>query len=152
MPKTLLVAADNPTLLDLVAHMLRLEEYTVVKTETAVHALHLAADTASIDLFTIDLLMSESAGLQLTRAFRALHPQTPMLMISSSLPLLRVRSQADLEQFEFLAEPFQFEELLDKVRTLLKNGAAHSAPGNRNILKQLSAGVFRRNRRFGAEG
>jgi DNA-binding NtrC family response regulator len=126
-PNTLLVAGDNPMLLDLEAHMLRLEDYTVFEAETAAQALHLAADTATIDLFIFDLLMSEAAGLRLTRKFHALHPRTPVLMISSSLPVLRVRSEADLEQFEFLAKPFRFEELLRKVRMLVKHAAPHPA-------------------------
>jgi DNA-binding NtrC family response regulator len=44
-------------------------------------------------------------------------------MVSGSLPELRARSEPDLERFDFLAKPFQFKELLHKVRTLLDTTA-----------------------------
>jgi DNA-binding NtrC family response regulator len=40
-------------------------------------------------------------------------------MVSGSLPLLRTKSEPDLDRFDFLAKPFQFDELLHKVRKLL---------------------------------
>jgi DNA-binding NtrC family response regulator len=63
--------------------------------------------------------MPEVDGLELTRRFRAAHPRTPVLMVTGSLPLLRARSDLDPHGFEFLAKPFEFDELLHKVRTLL---------------------------------
>jgi DNA-binding response OmpR family regulator len=62
--------------------------------------------------------MPEVDGLELTRRVRAVHPQTPVLMVSGSLPLLRGGSD-DLDRFDLLAKPFAFSELVHKVRTLL---------------------------------
>jgi DNA-binding NtrC family response regulator len=63
--------------------------------------------------------MPEVDGWELTRLFRAVHPKTPVLMVSGSLPLLRIRREPHLDRFDFLAKPFQFDELLGKVRKLL---------------------------------
>jgi DNA-binding NtrC family response regulator len=63
--------------------------------------------------------MPEIDGLELTRRFRTLHPRTPVLMVSGSLPLLQARSEMDIDRFDFLAKPFQFSELIHKVRVLL---------------------------------
>lgn len=68
-------------------------------------------------------MMPEVDGLELTRRFRAVHPKTPVLMVSGSLPVLRARSEPDLDHFAFLAKPFHFDELLRKVRTLLDAAA-----------------------------
>ena len=82
-------------------------------------ALRLARETAAIHLLVTDLSMPEVDGLELTRLFRAVHPKTPVLMVSGSLPLLRIRREPHLDRFDFLAKPFQLDELLGKVRKLL---------------------------------
>ena len=117
--KTLLVVDDDPVLLDLEVQILRQEGYTVLPAASATEALRLAVTTPMIHLLITDLLMPEVDGLELTRRFRAVHPKTPVLMVSGSLPVLRARSEPDLDRFEFLAKPFEFNELLHKVRTLL---------------------------------
>ena len=104
---------------NLETEILRLEGYTVLEADGAAAALRLAGETASIHLLITDLMMPEVDGLELTRRFLAVHPHTPVLMVSGSLPLLHARNQEELDRFEFLAKPFQFTELLQKVRTLL---------------------------------
>jgi len=103
--------------------VLRLQGYAVLEADNAAEALRLASETATIHLLITDLVMPEVDGIELTRRFRAVHPKTPVLMVSGSLPLLRARSEPDLEHFDFLAKPFQFPELLHKVRTLLDASA-----------------------------
>jgi hypothetical protein len=116
--RTLLVVDDDPMLRDVETQLLRLQGYTVLPAEGAAEALRLAREAEAIHLLITDLSMPQVDGLELTRRFRALHPQTPVLMVSGSLPLLQHRAD-DLNWFEILEKPFQFNELLHKVRTLL---------------------------------
>jgi DNA-binding NtrC family response regulator len=118
-PKTVLVVDDDPMVRDLETEVLRVQGYNVLAAEGAAEALRLAGVTATIHLLITDLVMPEVDGLELTRRFRAVHPKTPVLMVSGSLPLLRARCEMDMDRFAFLAKPFQFNELLQKVRTLL---------------------------------
>ena len=118
-PKTVLLVDDDPMVRDVETEVLRVQGYKVLAAEGAAEALRLAGETATIHLLIADLAMPEIDGLELTRRFREMHPKTPVLMVSGSLPLLRARSEPDLERFDFLAKPFQFNELLHKVRTLL---------------------------------
>ena len=69
-------------------------------------------------LLITDFRMPEVDGLELTRRFRAVHPTTPVLMVSGSFPLVRDQIES-LDRFEFLEKPFGIAELLQKVRTLL---------------------------------
>ena len=117
---TLLVVDDDPMVRDVETEILRLQGYTVLEAGSTAEALRVAASTPTIDLLITDLSMPETDGLELTRRFRAVHPKTPVLLVSGSLPLLSVRSELDLDRFEFLAKPFQFDELLHKVRKLLR--------------------------------
>ena len=117
--KTLLVVDDDAMVRDMETQVLRLQGYTVLEAESAAEALRVAASTVTIHLLITDLIMPEVDGLELTRRFRVVHPTTPVLMVSGSLPVLRARSEPDLDRFDFLAKPFLFSELLHKVRRLL---------------------------------
>ena len=103
---------------DVETQILRLQGYTVLEAEGAAEALRLAREAAAIHLLITDFSMPEVDGLELTRRFRAMHPKTPVLMVSGSLPSIQNWAD-DLDHFEFLAKPFQHDELLHKVRTLL---------------------------------
>ena len=116
--KTLLVVDDEPMVRDMEAQVLRLQGYTVLEAESAAEAMRLARETPAIDLLITDLLMSEVDGLELTRRFRAVHPKTPVLMVSGSVQPVRHRA-SHLDRFEILEKPFEFNELLHKVRSLL---------------------------------
>ena len=117
-PKTLLVVEDDPQLRDAETRLLRVQGYTVLEAEGAAKALRLAREAAAIHLLFTDFSMPRVDGLELTRRFRVVHPETPVLMVSGSLPLIQHRAD-DLDRFEILEKPFEVNELLHKVRTLL---------------------------------
>src|ERR1039458_3768679 len=116
--RTFLVVDDDAMVRDLETQILRLQGYTVLEAESAAEALRMAASTVTIHLLIADLMMPEADGLELARRFRSVHPKTPVLMVSGSLPLFQDRAD-DLDHFAFLPKPFLFGELLHKVRTLL---------------------------------
>jgi CheY-like chemotaxis protein len=116
--ETLLIVDDDEEVRKLEAEILRQEGYKVLQAESAAEALRVAASTAAIHLLVTDFSMPEVDGLELTRRFRAVHPKTPVLMVSGSLPLLGARTE-DLDRVHLLAKPFAFNELLLKVRKLL---------------------------------
>jgi DNA-binding response OmpR family regulator len=114
----LLVVDDDPLVRDVETQVLRLQGYTVLEAENVAEALRLAREASAIHLLITDYSMPEVDGLELTRRFREVHPKTPVLMVSGSLPLIQDRAD-DLDGFDFLAKPFMFSELICKVRTLL---------------------------------
>ena len=117
--KTLLVVDDDPMVRDVQTQLLRQQGYKVLEAESATEALRLAATTVPIHLLITDLTMPEIDGFELTRQFRSVHPETPVLMVSGSFQFLRVEIKPDLGRFDYLAKPFHPDELLHKVRTLL---------------------------------
>ena len=120
--KTLLVVDDDQALRELEAEILLQEGYNVLQAESAAEALRLAREVDEIHLLITDFSMPEVDGLELSHRFRTMHPKTPVLMLSGSLPSLRDESR-DLENARLLAKPFTFPELLHIVRVLLHPAA-----------------------------
>ena len=120
--RTLLVVDDDRMVRDVETQILCLHGYTVLQAEGAAEALRLAREAAAIHLLITDFSMPQVDGLELTRRFRAVHPKTPVLMVSGSLPLIHHKADG-LDRFETLEKPFEFNELLHKVRTLLDTTA-----------------------------
>lgn len=125
LAETLLVVDDDPMVRDLETQILRMNGYRVLEAQDAAEALRLATETETIHLLITDFAMPEIDGLELSLRFRAVHPRTPVLMVSGSLPLVRNERQ-DLDRVQLLAKPFAFNELLHRVRTLLD--AAETLP------------------------
>jgi two-component system response regulator GlrR len=117
-PQTVLVVDDDPLIRSFEAQLLSSEGYNVLQAESGAEALRLA-DTATIHLLVTDFLMPNLDGLELTRKFRTVHPETPVLMVSGSLPPTDNRIE-NLAHFGFLPKPFAFDELIQKVRTLIQ--------------------------------
>jgi DNA-binding NtrC family response regulator len=117
--ETLLVVDDDSMVRDVESQILRLQGYTVLEAEGAADALRLAPEAAAIHLLITDFSMPEVNGLELTHQFRALHPKSPVLMVSGSFPLIQDEVKS-LDHFEFLAKPFLHHEFLNKVRALLE--------------------------------
>jgi DNA-binding response OmpR family regulator len=114
---TVLVVDDDPMIREMEAELLSQEGYQVLQAERPSEALWFAR-TISVNLLVTDFAMPEINGLELIRRFRSEHPETPVLMVSGSLPAHLDRT-GDFEQFEVLEKPFVFVELLNKVRAML---------------------------------
>jgi DNA-binding response OmpR family regulator len=117
-PQTVLVVDDDAMVRSFEAQLLSSQGYNVLQADNAAEALRLA-DTARIHLLLTDYLMPEVDGLGLTGRFRTVHPETPVLMVSGSLPQTDNKIKS-LAHFGFLPKPFAFDELLQKVRTLIQ--------------------------------
>jgi DNA-binding response OmpR family regulator len=116
--RTLLVVDDDPVVRQLLAQILSSQGYQVLQAENPAEALRVASATATIHLLLTDFSMPGGNGLDLTREFRAVHPKTPVLMVSGTMPK-NLDKVAGLDHFEILGKPFEIDELFRKVRTLV---------------------------------
>ena len=117
-PPTILVVDDDPLVRSFEVQLLSSQGYNVLEAESGAEALRLA-DVATIHLLLTDFSMPDIDGLELTQNFRIVHPETPVLMVSGSLPPTDNRIE-NLARFSFLPKPFAFDELLQKVRVLIQ--------------------------------
>jgi DNA-binding response OmpR family regulator len=117
-PPTVLVVDHDPMARSFEVLLLSSQGYNVLQAENGAEALRLA-EKAPIHLLLTDFFMPDVDGLELTRKFRTVHPEAPVLMVSRSLPPTDERIE-NLARFGFLPKPFAFDELLRTVRTLIQ--------------------------------
>src|ERR671922_45485 len=126
----ILVGDDEPAVRDAVDRALRLEGYETELAADGAEALDALAGRAP-DALVLDVLMPRVDGLEVCRRLRAAGDRTPVLVLTArdAVPD-RVRG-LDAGADDYLVKPFALEELLARLRALLRRTAdrAARAPG-----------------------
>jgi two-component system, OmpR family, response regulator MprA len=117
----ILVVDDEPAVRDAVDRALRLEGYDTELAADGQQALD-ALSAAAPDALVLDLLMPRVDGLEVCRRLRAAGDRTPVLVLTArdAVPD-RVRG-LDAGADDYLVKPFALEELLARLRALLRRG------------------------------
>jgi two-component system response regulator MprA len=113
-----LVVDDDPSLRRTVERVLRLADYDVALAEGGREALE-ALEAENFALVVLDVTMPAPTGLDVLRRMRADGDRTPVLMLTARA---EVPDRVDgLEAgADYLVKPFAVEELLARVRALLR--------------------------------
>lgn len=113
MTKKILVADDDPAILDAIKLMLEFENYEVSITVDGETIYKMEKDYP--DLLLLDIWMSGQDGREICKYLKA-NPQTrqiPIIMISASRDIMQSAKDAGAD--DFIAKPFEMNELLDIV-------------------------------------
>jgi DNA-binding response OmpR family regulator len=102
------------------------------------HAVEVAADGAvaldlllgepGYDLAILDLMLPKRDGFDVLRTLRGRHVQTPVLILTARDAVPDKVTGLDLGADDYLTKPFAFEELLARVRALLRRREGPRAP------------------------
>jgi len=116
-----LVVEDDPKLLRALERGLRFEGYEVLGAATGEEAL-VHARSGEFDAVVLDLLLPDLDGFSVCRSLRAEGVLTPVLMLTalSAVPD-RIRGLDDGAD-DYLVKPFDFGELLARLRVLIRRG------------------------------
>jgi two-component system response regulator MprA len=144
----ILVVDDEPAVREAVDRALRLEGYDTELAADGAEALDALAIRAP-DALVLDVLMPHVDGLEVCRRLRAAGDRTPVLVLTArdSVPD-RVRG-LDAGADDYLVKPFALEELLARLRALLRRTAtaAHELLRFGDVELEPAAHTVRRGRR-----
>jgi two-component system response regulator MprA len=117
----ILVVDDEPAVREAVDRALRLEGYETELAADGAQALDALSDRAP-DALVLDVLMPHVDGIEVCRRLRAAGDRTPVLVLTArdAVPD-RVRG-LDAGADDYLVKPFALEELLARLRALLRRG------------------------------
>ncbi|MEV0612990.1 response regulator transcription factor [Nonomuraea sp. NPDC050404] len=121
-PAQLLVVDDEPALREALQSSLEFEGYKVVTANDGQEALDALA-AASYDAVLLDVMMPRLDGLTACRRLRGSGDHTPVLMLTARDAVGDRVSGLDAGADDYLVKPFELDELLARVRALLRRGA-----------------------------
>lgn len=122
MPPRVLVADDDRAIRESLARALDLEGYDVVAVVDGVEALtRIRRDT--FDALVLDVMMPGADGLAVCRVLRAEGDHTPVLMLTARVETPDRVAGLDAGADDYLPKPFDLDELLARLRALLRRAA-----------------------------
>lgn len=122
----LVVAEDDRAVRESVTRALELEGYVVTAVTEGIAALE-AASRPDVDLLLLDLGMPNMDGLTVCRRLRSAGSRLPILVLTARTEVSDRVSGLDAGADDYLPKPFSLDELLARVRSLLRRSTFDEA-------------------------
>lgn len=115
----ILIVEDEARLAEIIARVLRHERYAVDVAHDGESGLD-KARTGIYDALILDRMLPERDGLDIVRALRDEGATTPILLLTARSDLPERVAGLDAGADDYLGKPFAFDELLARLRALLR--------------------------------
>jgi len=119
----ILLAEDDRAVREAVSRALRLEGYEVTAVADGAAALEHLRSTEAADLVILDVSMPSVDGITVVRVLRAEGIKMPVLMLTARSTTSDRVAGLDAGADDYLAKPFDLDELFARVRALLRRVA-----------------------------
>ena len=115
----ILVIEDENSLLNIISKRLKTEGYSVDMATDGEDGQHYALMT-TYDCIVLDLMLPKIDGITLLRNLRSQKIATPVLILTAKDSIEDKVSGLDVGADDYLVKPFSLEELLARIRALLR--------------------------------
>ncbi len=115
----LLLAEDEFAMADAVEDILTYHNYIIDSVDNGIDALHYAR-SEHYDGIILDIMMPGKDGLTVLKELRHLGIHTPVLLLTAKSDVADRIEGLDLGADDYLPKPFVMEELLARVRAMLR--------------------------------
>ncbi len=122
----ILVVEDNPRMAGVIRQGLVENGYAVDIANTGEDGEHMAA-AEPYDVVILDIMLPDRDGIQVCRNLRRRKITTPVLVLTALSTTGDKVKGLDAGADDYLTKPFEFDELLARVRALLRRGEAQEA-------------------------
>jgi two-component system, OmpR family, response regulator CiaR len=124
----ILVVEDERSLLNVIAEILKDEEYEVDLADNGGDGYTLAA-TGIYDLLILDIMLPEMDGLEIIQKLRAQSIDTPVIFLTAKDSVEDRVKGLDAGADDYLVKPFASEELLARIRAVLRRNGLLGSEG-----------------------
>lgn len=121
-----LLVEDDPTLSAQLAEELGAAGYVVEATDNGVDA-HYLGDEEPFDAVVLDLGLPQMDGLTVLKRWRAAGRSMPVLVLTARDAWHEKVDGIDAGADDYLTKPFHMEELLARVRALIRRASGHAS-------------------------
>ena len=132
MSARVLIADDDRAIRDALTRALGLEGYDVVQAADGNTALSLI-ESAQPDVAILDVMMPNIDGLTVCRVLRAERNRLPVLMLTARTETPDRVAGLDAGADDYLAKPFDLDELLARLRALLRRTKSDDSPNSEAV-------------------
>ncbi len=115
----ILVAEDDGRLLKSLVHILQLNKFSADGVDNGIDALEYAG-SGEYDALVLDIMMPGLDGLQVLRKLRERNITTPALFLTARTEVSQRVEGLDAGADDYLPKPFATEELLARIRAMLR--------------------------------
>ena len=136
--RTILVIDDERSMREFLSIMLEREGYSVVTKDNGNDALEFISKN-KYDLIITDIKMPKMSGIDILRESMALHPNTPVIMITAFASTEVAVEAMKLGAYDYITKPFN----VDEIKIIIKNAIEKKSLFDENIsLKEELKGRY----------
>jgi DNA-binding response OmpR family regulator len=144
----ILIVEDEPKVASFLKNGLEENNYEAEVTHDGLSAENLAQQR-DYNLYILDIIIPGIGGIELCKRLKKLNPDIPVLMLTALGTTDDKINGFDAGADDYLVKPFEFRELLARVKVLVKKSGLPSAEVNKLVVGDLELDMDRKMARRG---